>query len=156
MDARKEQFVERMGLMSEDDGLPRIAGRIFGYLLLTPGECALDELAAELNVSRASISNDARRLTAMGLIERRGRPGDRRDYYRIAPDAFRRSIERRIDGLRRFHALIDEAGALGIDDPEVRTRLGVWDEAHVLMVDAFQALLARIDGAPQGTGSGGN
>ena len=46
MDAQKEQFVERMGLVSEADGLPRIAGRIFGYLLLTTGECSLDDLAA--------------------------------------------------------------------------------------------------------------
>jgi DNA-binding transcriptional regulator GbsR (MarR family) len=145
VDARKEQFVERMGLASEADGLPRIAGRIFGFLLLTPGECSLDEIAAELGVSRASVSNDARRLSQIGLIERRSRPGDRRDYYRSAPDAFRHSIERRIEGLRRFHALIDDARALDITDEEVTARLAAWDDAHRLLLDAFTRLLATID-----------
>ena len=150
MDARKEKFVERMGLMTEADGLPRIAGRIFGYLLLTPGECSLDELAAALGVSRASVSNDARRLVQMGLIERRSRPGDRRDYYRSAPEAFRHSIEARIEGLRRFHALIDEAHSLGIDDEEVGQRLAAWDDAHRLLLDAFTRLLATLDARKDG------
>jgi DNA-binding transcriptional regulator GbsR (MarR family) len=145
VDARKQQFVERMGLMTEADGLPRIAGRIFGYLLLTPGECSLDELAAALGVSRASVSNDARRLAQMGLIERRSRPGDRRDYYRSAPEAFRHSIEARIEGLRRFHALIDEAHSLGIEDEEVGQRLAAWDDAHRVLLDAFTRMLATLD-----------
>ena len=145
MDARTEQFVERMGLMSEADGLPRIAGRIFGYLLLTPGECSLDDIAAELGVSRASVSNDARRLAQIGLLERRSRPGDRRDYYRSAPHAFRRSIEQRIEALRRFHSMIDEAQNLGIESEEVRERLAEWDDAHRLLLDAFTGLLATMD-----------
>jgi DNA-binding transcriptional regulator GbsR (MarR family) len=145
VDARKEQFVERMGLMTEADGLPRIAGRIFGYLLLTPGECSLDELAVALGVSRASVSNDARRLVQLGFIERRSRPGDRRDYYRSAPEAFRHSIEARIEALRRFHALIDEAHSLGIEDEEVGQRLAAWDDAHRLLLDAFTRMLATLD-----------
>ncbi len=150
VDARQAQFIERMGLMTESDGLPRIAGRIFGYLLLTPGECSLEDLASALGVSRASVSNDTRRLAQMGLLERRSRPGDRRDYYRLAPDAFRRSIEGRLENLRRFHDLIDEARSLASDDPEVRRRLVAWDDAHRLMQETFEGLLARLErqGAP--------
>jgi DNA-binding transcriptional regulator GbsR (MarR family) len=145
MNAQKEQFVEKMGLLSEADGIPRIAGRIFGFLMLTPGECSLDDLAEELQVSRASVSNDARRLAQLGLIERRSRPGDRRDYYRSAPDAFRHSIERRIEGLRRFHAVIDEARVRGVPDPEVEHRLAEWDDAHRLMLESLKTLLTTLD-----------
>ena len=145
MDARRAEFVERMGLMSEADGLPRIAGRIFGHLLLTPGECSLDDIAVDLGVSRASVSNDARRLMQLGILERRSRPGDRRDYYRVAPDAFRRSIETRIQRLREFHALIDEARTLDIADDEVTERLGVWDDAHRMLIESFTQLLATFE-----------
>ncbi len=145
MDARRQQFIERMGLMTEADGLPRIAGRIFGYLLLTPGECSLEDLASALGVSRASVSNDARRLAQMGLLERRSRPGDRRDYYSLSPDAFRRSIEARIDSMRRFHGLIDEARDLVGDAPDVRERLAAWDDAHQLLLTAFQGVLAELE-----------
>lgn len=145
MDARRERFVERMGLMTELDGLPRIAGRIFGHLLLTPGECSLEELASELGVSRASVSNDARRLAQLGLLERRSRPGDRRDYYSISPDAFRRSIEERIDRLRRFHELIDEGRGLAGESDEVRGRMERWDDAHRMLLAAFEGILAELD-----------
>lgn len=134
-----------MGLLSESDGLPRIAGRIFGYLLLTPGEVSLEDLASALGVSRASVSTDTRRLTQIGLLERRTRPGDRRDYYIISPDAFRHSIEHRIDNLRRFHGLIDEARALSDDEPEVRDRLLRWEDAHRLMLATFEKLRTALD-----------
>lgn len=131
--------------MSEADGLPRIAGRIFGYLLLNPVECSLEDLSSALGVSRASVSNDARRLAQMGLLERRSRPGDRRDYYSISPDAFRQSIEARIENLRRFHGLIDEGRGLAGHDPEVQHRLEVWDDAHRMLLRAFEGILAELD-----------
>lgn len=148
-DPQTQQFVERMGLMTEADGLPRIAGRIFGYLLLTPGECSLDDLATALDVSRASISNDVRRLAQMGLVERRSRPGDRRDYYSMSPHAFRQSLEARVRSLRRFHALIDEASRAGTESDEVRERLAAWHDAHRLLLDAFEGILAQLDARGQ-------
>ncbi len=153
MNPKQEQFIERMGLMSESDGLPRIAGRIFGYLLLAPSECSLEDLASALGVSRASVSNDTRRLAQIGLLERRSRPGDRRDYYIISPDAFRHSIEHRIANLRRFHDLIDEARTLVGEDSEVRGRLTAWDDAHRLMVATFQDLLAKLNARAGDTAS---
>ena len=54
-------FVERMGLTLEGEGLPRIAGRLFGFLLVHPEAYSLDELAERLQVSKASISTNARR-----------------------------------------------------------------------------------------------
>jgi DNA-binding transcriptional regulator GbsR (MarR family) len=146
LDARTESFIERMGVMTEADGLPRIAGRIFAYLLLTPGECSLEDLAAALGVSRASVSNDTRRLARMGLLERHSRPGDRRDYYSMAPDGFRRSIEDRIAVLRRFQALLGEARTLpAAADEDVQQRVAAWDDAHRVMVETLQRLLAELD-----------
>ena len=154
MDARRERFIERMGLMTEADGLPRIAGRIFGYLLLTPGECSLEEIASALGVSRASVSNDARRLVQMGLLERRSRPGDRRDYYSMSTDAFRHSIEARIDSMRRFHGLIDEARGLAGEEGEVQRRLAAWDDAHRLLLRAFEGILADLETQAGATAGG--
>src|ERR671917_427148 len=106
MDERFARFVERMGLYTEAEGLPRIAGRIFGFLLVQPAPCSLDDMAQALGVSKASISTDTRRLEQLGLLERTSRPGDRRDYYRIAPDAFARSIDERLRRMRRFQDVL--------------------------------------------------
>jgi DNA-binding transcriptional regulator GbsR (MarR family) len=146
VDTRTQQFIERMGLISEADGLPRIAGRIFGLLLLTPGECSLDEIAESLGVSRASVSTDARRLTEMGLLERRSRPGDRRDYYGVAPSSFRNLVESRIRTMQRFHELLEEGRRLPVASPAVQSRLAEWDQGHEDVIGAFRRVLDRLDG----------
>lgn len=93
MHEAEQEFVERMGRALDAEGLPRIAGRLFGFLMLREGPFSLDELAEALKVSKASISTNGRLLERIGVAERTGRPGDRRDYYRIAPDAPDRVFE---------------------------------------------------------------
>lgn len=138
---RLEQFIERMGMLSEEDGLPRIAGRIFGLLLLTPGDLSLDAMAERLGVSKASVSNDARRLESQGLLERRTRPGDRRDYYAISPDAFARSIEARLERMRRFYEALESARDLTGGSSEVERRLSELDAAYEMSVRMMRQVL---------------
>ncbi|HET9984834.1 MAG TPA: MarR family transcriptional regulator [Longimicrobiales bacterium] len=78
-------FIEQLGLVAEEDGMPRIAGRMLGYLMLHAGTHSLDALAEVLQVSKASVSTNARLLERMGLIVRTSLPGDRRDFYEL-PD----------------------------------------------------------------------
>ena len=145
MDSRTAQFIERMGVLTEEDGLPRIAGRIFAYLLVTPEECSLDDIATALGVSRASVSTDARRLAQMGLLERHSRPGDRRDYYGIGAASARNWFDQRMRGLQRFNSLLAEAEALPIASAEVRDRIGRWGALHRELLVDFTTFLARLD-----------
>ena len=64
--------------------MARVAGRLFGVLLVSAEPRSLDELAEQLGVSKASVSINIRFLEEKGAVERIGRQGDRRDYYRIA------------------------------------------------------------------------
>ena len=41
MNAAAQQFIERIGILWENEGLPRTAGRIFGFLFLQPEPCSL-------------------------------------------------------------------------------------------------------------------
>jgi biotin operon repressor len=79
------RFVERMGLEAERDGLPRIAGRILGFLITADAPASLDQIADALQVSRASVSTNCRLLEQIGAAERVSLPGDRKDYYELAP-----------------------------------------------------------------------
>src|SRR4026207_2250545 len=106
MDRPIAQFIERMGVALESDGMPRIAGRIFGLLLVSEDALSLDELAAELGVSKASVSTNARLLEERGGREGSGRAADRRDYYRVLPDLFSHTMAQRIARWERFHSAI--------------------------------------------------
>ena len=63
-----EEFVERMAVTLEGHGLPRIAGRLFAFLLVNGEAVSLDELAEELQVSKASVSTNARLLEASSAM----------------------------------------------------------------------------------------
>ncbi len=106
---KRERIVETMGLLTEAEGMSRIMGRIFGFLLLCEDSQSLDDMAAALNVSKASISTDARRLEHMGFLVRVSRPGDRRDYYELAADFMERSMRRQIEKIRKLRDAMREA-----------------------------------------------
>jgi DNA-binding transcriptional regulator GbsR (MarR family) len=95
-----EEFIEIMGRHFEEEGTARIAGRLCGLLILTDEPASLDELADRLRVSKGSVSLNARLLENAGIAERVTRAGDRRDFYRIAPDMSTRFLERQIERIR--------------------------------------------------------
>jgi len=130
-------FVEKLAVLLEADGLPRVAGRLFGLLLVSAEPRSLDEIAKHLGLSKASISINARLLEEKGLVERIGRQGDRRDYYRIAEDILERTLEQRIAKIRRFQQSIAEArNTCIIEHAIVRTRLENLDTAHNHLIEA--------------------
>ena len=99
MDQATRDFIESMGRQFEEDGVPRIAGRLFGLLMVQVEPCSLDDVADLLQVSKGSASSNARLLEQLGIAERVTRAGDRRDYYRISPDISERTLERAVQGI---------------------------------------------------------
>ena len=133
-------FIERMGLAAENDGLSRIAGRLFGALTLHNEPCSLDDLAEELGVSKASISTEARRLVDRGVAERIGKAGDRRDYYSLTSDFFAQIIRFRLSRWSSLHRLAREMQE-GPEEPQlVRDRFAYIDEFNAFV-------LARVEEA---------
>lgn len=117
-------FIERMGLSAQADGLPRIAGRMLGYFIIHGGPTSLVHLSEELEVSRASVSTNARMLRDLGVLEATAVPGDRQDYYRLAERHYLRMLEgyvERMGGLGQSLARAERE--LGADWPDARTRL---------------------------------
>jgi DNA-binding transcriptional regulator GbsR (MarR family) len=138
------QFIEQIAVLLEADGLPRVAGRLFGLLLVSPDARSLDELAEQLDVSKPSVSVNARLLEERGVVERVGRHADRRDYYRIADDILERTLEQRIGRWRQFHETIAGAcQACASHDDVVRNRLGDMAHAYEHMLDATARALTE-------------
>jgi DNA-binding transcriptional regulator GbsR (MarR family) len=159
MDPKTSQFTDRLALLFENDGLPPIAGRIFGLLLLSEDALSLDELAEDLGVSKASASTNARLLAQLGVVEQVRRTGSRRDYYRMTPDVFERSMAQRLARWQRFTEAIGEGRrTLPLASAEVRERLERYESAYGYMVDAIGRALAQWRRAPSHslvrTGSG--
>jgi DNA-binding transcriptional regulator GbsR (MarR family) len=134
-------FVGEMAQTFEADGFTRIGGRLFGHLLLADRPLSLDEIAAALQVSKASVSTDARRLHDKGVLERSGRPGDRRDYWEIAPDFFSSIMKLRVERWRRLNTLVGELRQRSPNpSAAVRARLRY-------MEDVYEYISESVDGA---------
>ena len=137
-------FIERAGLLWQKDGFPRIAGRIFGFTLISPEPCSLDDIAESLGVSKASVSTDARLLEKLGVIERVSLPGDRKDYYQITARSLERSLEARAQRLREFEDLLDAGLKLPIRNAEVRERIEDHRIAYDHVMNAIEHALEQL------------
>ena len=93
-DQARKHFIETLGQIAKRSGMPTIAGKIAALLYLTPGELSVDDLKRELGVSSGSISNNTRLLEDIGTIVRTVPKGGRGHYFRSAPDATIRTLER--------------------------------------------------------------
>lgn len=144
-DSDREWFVARMGQSTEQDGFTRIAGRLFGHLLLSEQPCSIFELSKALGVSKASVSTDARRLLEHGVLERVPRPDDRRDYYQIAPDFFRRMVQYRIARWENAHGAVTEAMTRINPSPVVAERLAYMDSVNRFALEHLRNYLAEWD-----------
>jgi len=80
----RSRLIETGGRTSQDLGLGRIVGQILVYLYLTDGECSLDKIGEDLDLSKASVSIAARQLESLGLLRRSWKKGDRKNYFRTA------------------------------------------------------------------------
>lgn len=89
----RDEFIEKVGLITQAEGLPRIAGRVFGLLIFDGDVVSFADLATRLQVSRGSISSSIRLLKERGLVKRIAKPGDRQDYFQLAPSPYVSMLE---------------------------------------------------------------
>lgn len=128
-------FVEEVGLMFEMAGLPRMSGRIFGWLLISnPPQQSHSELAEVLQASKGSISTMTRLLIQIGLIERLSLPGERRDYFQIKPNAWSQMTKQRMAQITAFRQLAEKGLELLKDtSPRHQQRLQEMHDIHAFL-----------------------
>ncbi len=121
----KRQFVEDMGLRYEEFGLPPMAGRIIGWLLVSdsPSQTAA-ELAAVLGASPGSISTNTRILMQMGIVERIAMPERRGHFYQIRAGAWAELVRAKLDHIQKVRRLAEQGlETFRTESDQVRERL---------------------------------
>lgn len=143
--AKEQHFIEEVGLMFETLGMPRMAGRIFGWLLIAePPYQSPGELADMLQASKGSISTMTRLLTQLSLIERVALPGQRRDYYCIKPGAWTQMSKARLATITAFRQLAEKGlDILKDDEAERSLRLEEMRDIHAFWEKELPALHDR-------------
>lgn len=113
------RFVEKFAIILAENGMPRMAARVFAFVLADDADrYTATELAEGLRVSPAAISGAVRMLVGMGLLGKEREPGTRSDTYRVYDDdvwgAIARQrlpiLDRWAEGLQEGLDILDSSG----------------------------------------------
>ncbi len=144
----ERSFVEEVGIVFEQTGLPRMAGRVFGWLLISePVFQSPSELAEVLMASKGSISTTVRLLIQMGLIERHIIPGERHDHFQISEDAMKRMVQHGLEEeIKLFRSLAQNGLELMKNEDSARRRwLEEMHSRYAFLEKYFPTLMERYE-----------
>ena len=143
----EKHFVEDISLFFEQMGLPRMAGRILGVLLISdPPAQSINDLCEVLQASKSSISTNARLLTETGLIERVPSPVPRRVYFRFKPSGWLVFMRQRMRLISEIHQIAERGLEMMRDrDPELRERLQEAHDVFSLYEEHFPVMLEHFE-----------
>ncbi len=141
----EKHFVEEVGILFEQTGLPRMAGRILGWLSISDSpHQTTGELAEALMASKGSISTMTRLLIRIGLIERISLPGQRRDYFRIKIGASHQLLKDSLDQTKAFRKLMERGLELTKGNARVKRQwLEEMRDMYAFFEREFPALVER-------------
>lgn len=103
-----QKFIEDMTAFGSSQGIPRSTSRVLGLLLVCePAHQSAEAIQASLNLSSGSVSNAVSMLCKVALVRRFRLPGDRKLYYEIDPDGWKRTLHLRMQGLIKAVEIAD-------------------------------------------------
>jgi len=106
---KKLRLVEKLSLLTEEWGQPRIAGQIMSWLMIcNPPHQSFSQLVEHLQVSKASVSTMTRLLLKGGLIEKVRISGERAIHFRITDDAWMNLLESELQAVTTLREVSKE------------------------------------------------
>ncbi len=144
----ERSFIEEVGVVFEQTGLPRMVGRLFGWLLIAdPPYQSPGELAAVLQASKGSISTSIRTLTQLGFIERHVIPGSRHDHFRLQEDTITKVIKHGLEQEIKMFKALSERGLESMKDipPKRKAWLKEIQSRYAYLEKAFPTLLEKYE-----------
>lgn len=81
LDQARDTLIQGLSRISQFWGFPRGMGAIFGALYLSPVPLSLDELVAQVEITKGAVSTNVRALERLGMVHPQVHIGERKDYY---------------------------------------------------------------------------
>lgn len=136
------EYLEKFGRNYEALGGTRAAGKFFALFLITQETFSLEELAQTVGTSKGTASTSLRILNTYGIVEHTTKPGDRKDYYRIHPDAWRRMLEASVPKTQMFRDLFRSGQEVAT--PESRELLEEFDTSFARVQEIVLTAIEQV------------
>jgi len=139
METVRSEFIEKNGLIAQNQGIPRVAGRVLGMLLFDGEAMSFGDLARDLQVSRGSISTSTRLLEDRALIKRLTKPGERQDFFQLAERPFPNMLGRVHQEMLRAQADIQASVSEICDSrPDIKARVQDYANLYAALSTSIQ------------------
>jgi len=137
----EQRFIEDVARLLMPWGVPPIAARLYGHLLLRSLPVSLDQITEDLGISKSSASVAARLLETYTLARRHSELGTKRALYAVADD-YEAMIQQQN---RLLDALAEQlnAGTGIVPSKEVDARLEEMAEFYRVMRGAMEDAMSR-------------
>jgi DNA-binding transcriptional regulator GbsR (MarR family) len=140
-DKDERRFTEDVARLLTPWGVPPVAARLYGYLLLCPHPVTLDQITEDLEISKSGASVAARLLESYTLARRHSEAGTKRALYAVADD-----YEAMIRQQNRLLEALAEQLTAGADiaaSKMVSVRLAEMADFYRVMRDAMEGAMSR-------------
>lgn len=82
----REHFIQGVSRITHFWGFPKAMGAIYGVIYLSPNPLSLDDIVELVGVSKGAVSTNVRNLERLGVVHKKLKVGDRKDYYTAETD----------------------------------------------------------------------
>jgi DNA-binding transcriptional regulator GbsR (MarR family) len=137
----RRRVIDDFGQLYAHFGLALTFGRAFALLLLSDRPLSLDEIAANLEVSKSAVSVATRDLERVGIARRVGTPGSRRVLYEASEDMLP-IFQAQFARIQRSLPVLERAAAL-LPPGLATDRLQVMTELHEFWLAESEGIVER-------------
>lgn len=85
----KEKFIQNWGVLGNQWGINRTMAQIHALLLVSPDPLSADEIMEQLQISRGNANMNVRELMDWGIVEKKLKPGERKEYFLAEKDIWK-------------------------------------------------------------------
>ncbi len=104
----KQKFSDGMTHSYGLGGNSHLVGQLFALLMFSTQPLSLQEMAEQLGVTKAAVSQRIRILEEQGMCYKTSKPSDRKDYYQLAENIDWVMIEHGLTNLQRLSGFLKE------------------------------------------------
>lgn len=142
----EDDFIENFGLFLEKHNMfPRIAGKIYGYLLVCdPPHQSANELIDRLHITKSSVFSMLRLLLKLKLIEVVSVPGERSLHYKVKERGWENIFLENLQALSAGRTLLGKGlSLLENRDDKLQNRIQELNELYAFFEKEMPPLIER-------------
>ena len=140
----KQKFIESWGKMASDWGINRTMAQVHALLLVAPDALTADEVMDGLSISRGNANMNLRALIDWGLVHKKLKSGERKEYFYAEKDMWtvvrQIIIHRKKKELEPMLKVLDEVAGVEANCPQSESFCSVVKDIRTLSQKADKTL----------------